>query len=114
MLKKEQEKLEWEIKVTSKGQITLPKRARDIMMVREGDHLEAAVQDDALVLRRRDEISESERAKMSARHELRRMGIDPDVPHPDLNHASVRDRVPRLPFMMSDKVRAQREGREEP
>ena len=29
-----------------KGQITL--QARDVMMVREGDHLEAVIQDDAL------------------------------------------------------------------
>lgn len=40
-------KSEWEIKVTSKGQITLPKQARDIMMVREGDHLQVRLLADA-------------------------------------------------------------------
>lgn len=103
----------WEIKVTSKGQITLPKEARDIMMVRDGERLEATVEDDTLMLRRRDDLPESEKVRLSARRELRRMGVDPDVPHPELSHANVRKGMPKLPFTMAGRVRAQREGREE-
>ncbi len=110
MSEKDEKSLKWDIKVTSKGQITLPKKVRDIMMVREGDRLEAVVQDDTLMLKLSDDIPESERAKLSARRQLYKMGIDPDVPHPDLDHTSVRKRMPNLPFTMAERVRREREG----
>jgi len=103
----------WDVKVTSKGQITLPKEARDMMMVREGDHLEAAIQDDAIVLRRRDEVPDTERMRAYAKRSLKNMGIDPEKPHPDLSAARVRERMPELSIDLSQRLRAQREGREE-
>lgn len=36
-------------KVTSKGQVTIPKRIRDQLMIRERDHLLFAVEGDQLV-----------------------------------------------------------------
>jgi AbrB family looped-hinge helix DNA binding protein len=104
----------WDVKVTSKGQITLPKEARDVMMVREGDHLEAAIQDDAIVLRRRDEVPDGEKIRAYARRSLENMGIDPEKPHPHLTASSVRERMPALSIDLSQRIRAQREGREEP
>lgn len=104
----------WDVKVTSKGQITLPKEARDLMMVREGDHLEAAIQDDAIVLRRRDEVPDGEKIRAYARRSLENMGIDPEKPHPHLAASSVRERMPALSIDLSQRIRAQREGREEP
>jgi AbrB family looped-hinge helix DNA binding protein len=67
-------KSEWEIKVTSKGQITLPKQARDIMMVREGDHLQAVIKDDSLVLTRKVELTDSQRMKTALEEVLQSLG----------------------------------------
>jgi len=60
----------WEVKVTSKGQITRPKEARGSMMIREGQRLEVTLQDSSLILRHRDELPESEKVRMQARQEL--------------------------------------------
>ncbi|MGE5580263.1 MAG: AbrB/MazE/SpoVT family DNA-binding domain-containing protein [Bacillota bacterium] len=114
MTKENMREPKWDVKVTSKGQITLPKEARDIMMVREGDHLEASMQDDSIVLRRRDDIPEGEKVRANALRGLKALGIDPDVPHPELSPANVRKRMPKLKTSMADRIRAQREGREEP
>lgn len=104
----------WDIKVTSKGQITLPKEAREAMMVREGDHLEAVLKDDAVVLKRRDDTPDSEKIRAYARRYLRSVGIDPDKPHPELDASVVREKMPRLSIDLTELIRAQREGREEP
>lgn len=101
----------WEVKVTSKGQITIPKEARHVLMVREGDHLEATIQDDAMVLKRRDNLSDSEMVRMHAVRSLRNMGIDPEQPHPDLSAASIRKKMPSLSIDLTERIRAQREGR---
>lgn len=103
----------WDVKVTSKGQITLPKKARDVMMVREGDHLVASMQDDAIVLRRRDEASDSEKARAYARRYLEERGIDPQRPPQELTASEVRKRMPRLPIDFTEMIRREREGREE-
>lgn len=79
-----------------------------------GDHLEAAIQDDAIVLRRRDEVPDTERMRAYAKRSLKNMGIDPEKPHPDLSAARVRERMPELSIDLSQRLRAQREGREEP
>ena len=100
--------------MTAKGQITLPKEARDLMMVREGDHLQAVIHDDSMVLRRRDEIPESEKIRAYAARNLMSMGIDPKEPHPDLAASSVRKRMPALSIDLTERIRAQREGREKP
>jgi len=114
MLAKDAAQPKWDVKVTSKGQVTLPKEARDIMMVREGDHLEAVIHDDSIVLRRRDDVPESEKVRVSALRDLVSMGIDPSVPHPELTPSNVRKMMPRLPVSLTERIRAQREGREEP
>ncbi|MDP2859452.1 MAG: AbrB/MazE/SpoVT family DNA-binding domain-containing protein [Bacillota bacterium] len=106
-------KPKWDVKVTSKGQITLPKEVREVMMVREGDHLEAAITDDSLVLRRRDEVPDSEKIRAHAMRNLRNMGIDPEKPHPELSASNVRKKMPALSVNLSERIRAQREGREE-
>lgn len=104
----------WDVKVTSKGQVTLPKKARDVLMVREGDHLQAVIHDDSLVLRRRDDIPESERARLCALRDLLDMGIDPHAPHPELSPKRVRELMPNLRVSLVDRVRAQRDNKEEP
>ena len=111
--RKNAEEPKWDVKVTSKGQITLPKDVRDIMMVREGDHLEAIIHDESIVLKRRDEVPEGEKVRANAKRSLRNMGIDPEKPHPELSPSSVRKRMPALSANLADRVRAQREGREE-
>lgn len=103
----------WDVKVTSKGQITIPREARNVLMVREGDHLEAIIQDDSIVLRRRDNLSDTEKVRMYAMRNLKNMGIDPDHPHPDLSAANVRNKMPSLSIDLSERIRAQREGRKE-
>ena len=40
------------VKVTRKGQITLPKEIRDKLSIKEGDYLEVVLQGDRIVLRR--------------------------------------------------------------
>ncbi len=104
----------WDIKVTSKGQITLPKEARDVMVVREGDHLEAALKGDTIILRRRDDTPESEKARIYARRRLQAKGIDPDRPHPELSASEVRKKMPTLSIDLIQRIREQREGRKEP
>ncbi len=104
----------WDVKVTSKGQVTLPKEAREALLVREGDHLEAVLQDDTIILRRRDEVPESEKVRAFFASSLREAGIDPDKPHPELDAPTVRRKWPALPFEFTERIRAQREGREEP
>lgn len=39
------------IKLTSKGQITLPKEIRDQLMLRSGDHLRAQMKDGTIILK---------------------------------------------------------------
>ncbi len=64
----------WDIKVTSKGQITIPKEVRDLMMIREGDYLQAVVRDDAVVLTRKAELGDSEKMRLAAEQVLRKLG----------------------------------------
>ena len=42
--------MEYIIKLTSKGQITLPKEIRDQLLLKFGDHLQAQVKDGCIVL----------------------------------------------------------------
>ena len=66
---------EWDIKVTSKGQITLPKQVREIMMVREGDRLQAVVKDETIVLTRKVELNDLEQMKLTAGQVLKELGF---------------------------------------
>lgn len=95
----------WDVKVTSKGQITLPKSARDILLVREGDHLEAFVQDDSLVLKKRELPTQSEMLVRYARERLRTSSGTIER----IDVRSVRNRIGKLQV---DTTALVREGRE--
>jgi AbrB family looped-hinge helix DNA binding protein len=102
------ENFKWDIKVTSKGQITLPKQARDVMMVREGDHLEAVIQDDALVLTKKVTPDEAEQMRVMAQKLVRKLGFDTGgklLPERRTLRESIHERFP-------DLTRLVREGRE--
>ncbi|MEX0975438.1 MAG: AbrB/MazE/SpoVT family DNA-binding domain-containing protein [Bacillota bacterium] len=96
---------EWDIKVTSKGQITLPKQVREIMMVREGDHLQAVVKDEAIVLTRKAELSDSEQMKLAAEQVLRDLGYEKRLSDRRRLRESIDGTYP-------DLTRLVREGRE--
>jgi len=100
---------EWDIKVTSKGQITLPKQVRDIMVVREGDHLQAVIQDDALVLTRKADVSASEQMRFYARRRLVDLGYGDPASRAGLDPQRVRESLPPLPINIAKRVREERE-----
>ncbi len=99
----------WNIKVTSKGQITLPKQARDIMMVREGDYLEAIVKDDSLILTRKTDVSDSEQIRFYARRRLAELGYGDPASRGALDPRRLRESLPPLPVDMAGRVREERE-----
>ena len=99
----------WDVKVTSKGQITLPKQARDIMMVREGDYLEAIVKDEALILRRKTDVSDSEQMRFYARRRLAELGYGDPASRGVLAPRRLRESLPPLPVDMTGRVREERE-----
>ena len=99
----------WDIKVTSKGQITLPKQARDIMMVREGDYLEAIVKDDALILSRKTDVGDSEQMRFYAKRRLAELGYGDPASRGVLDPRRLRESLPPLPVDMTGRVREERE-----
>lgn len=99
----------WDIKVTSKGQVTLPKQVRDILMVREGDHLEAIVKDDSLVLTRKTDVSDSEQMRFYARRRLAELGYGDPGSRTALDPRRLREALPPLPVDMTQRVREERE-----
>lgn len=100
----------WSMKVTAKGQVTLPKQARDIMMVREGDYLEAVIKDDALVITRKAEISDSEQMRLHARGRLAELGYGDPASRAALDPRRIRESLPPLPDM-TQLIREERERR---
>ncbi len=103
----------WYVKVTSKGQITLPKDIRDAMAMREGDHLQAVISDDAIVLTKKEELPENEQIRMYMAKQLRESGVDPETAGDDIRAPQVRRRLPAIKVDMTERIRAQREGRDE-
>ena len=99
----------WDIKVTSKGQITLPKQARDIMMVREGDYLEAIVKDEALILSRKTDVGDSEQMRFYAKRRLAELGYGDPASRGVLDPRRLRESLPPLPVDMTGRVREERE-----
>ena len=99
----------WDIKVTSKGQITLPKQARDIMMVREGDYLEAIVKDEALILSRKTDVGDSEQMRFYAKRRLAELGYGDPASRGVLDPRRLRESLPSLPVDMTGRVREERE-----
>lgn len=100
----------WDIKVTSKGQITIPKQARDIMMVREGDQLQAVLSDDSLVLTRKVDLNDSEQMKLALREVLRGLGYADGQTKQVPDRRKLRESIGPVP----DLTRLVREGREKP
>jgi len=100
----------WDIKITSKGQITLPKQVRDIMMVREGDYLEGVIKDDALILTRKMDVDDSEQIRYYARRRLAEMGYDDPASRDTLDPRRLRKTLPRLPVDTTKRIREEREG----
>ncbi|MCL6580304.1 MAG: AbrB/MazE/SpoVT family DNA-binding domain-containing protein [Firmicutes bacterium] len=101
--------MKWDIKVTSKGQITLPKKARDVMMVGEGDYLVAVIKDDSLILTRKPDVGDSEQIRYYARRRLAELGYGDACSRQALDPPRLRGALPRLTV---DTVRRIREGRE--
>jgi AbrB family looped-hinge helix DNA binding protein len=106
------EKPTWHIKVTSKGQITLPKDIREAMVVREGDHLQATLSGDAIILTRREPYSDAEHMRLHIAGQLRESGLDPSAATDDHRAPNARRTIPSLDVDMPARIRKQREGRE--
>ncbi|MHB8926643.1 MAG: AbrB/MazE/SpoVT family DNA-binding domain-containing protein [Bacillota bacterium] len=98
----------WYIKVTSKGQVTLPKEAREAMMIREGDYLEASLKDNALSLIKRSVLSDSEQTRLYAQRWLEELGYGDPASRAELDPVRFRETLPPLPDM-TQLIRKQRE-----
>jgi len=103
----------WYVKVTSKGQITLPKQIREAMIVREGDHLQATLDNDSIILTRREPYSDSEHLRMYMAGQLRDAGVDPATDDPELRAPRVRASIPPVNADVTARIRSQRESRDE-
>jgi len=87
------------VKITSKGQITLPKRLRDKLRVGEGDYLEAFLRGNELIFRPlpsqtgKEALLDYCKEQSSARVKL----------------SEVKQILTKLPFSLAERVRAERE-----
>ena len=95
----------WDVKVTSKGQITLPKGIRDTLLVRDGDRLEAWMEDESIVLRKKRVPTNASLVADYARSELQRS-------HPGGDHLTARELRSMLPRPAVELTRLIRDGRE--
>lgn len=87
------------VKITAKGQITLPKSLRDKLGVSEGDYLEASLRGNELVFRHLPRKTGKETLTDYCRsHSTERIGVD-----------EARNILARLPFSLSERVRTFRE-----
>jgi len=89
------------IKVTAKGQVTLPKALRGKLKIKEGNYLEAFIRRNELVLRPLPEKPERELLLEYCRKNASRRG--------GINDA--RRILSRLPFSLSERIRQLREER---
>ncbi|MEM0302417.1 MAG: AbrB/MazE/SpoVT family DNA-binding domain-containing protein [Archaeoglobaceae archaeon] len=71
------EKLEGVVKVSKKGQIVIPKEAREKLKIKEGEKLALILRDDEIVLKKIDKINFSGLASGIARN-LEKEKIDPE------------------------------------
>jgi len=102
----------WDIKVTSKGQITLPKQVRDALMIREGDYLQAAVEENKIVLTmKKPEANYGERMKIWADRALMDMGYPTEESRSTLDPRVVRDKISAALPDLTKMVREEREKR---
>ncbi len=98
----------WYIKVTSKGQITLPKEARDRLVIREGDYLEASLKDNTLSLTKKVNLSDSELTRLLAQRRLAELGYGDPASRAELDPVRLRETLPPLPDI-TQLIRKQRE-----
>lgn len=68
-------KTERMVRVSSKGQIVLPKRLRDMLGIQEGDYLVVEVLDGALAVRKSEAASELDRILEPLRQEAKKQGF---------------------------------------
>ncbi|EEG77694.1 AbrB/MazE/SpoVT family DNA-binding domain-containing protein [Dethiobacter alkaliphilus] len=87
------------VKITSKGQITLPKQHRDQLMLREGDYLNVYIDNDSIVLK-----PESNKSEKEAIYEYCRKHGSKNT---DL--AEARRILAKVPYSLSEQVRKLRE-----
>lgn len=87
------------VKITSKGQITLPKRLRDGLKVKEGDYLEAFLRGNELIFKPLPNKTGKEALLDYCRKQSAGM-FKPD---------EAKKILARLPFSLSERVRAVRE-----
>jgi len=87
------------VKVTSKGQITLPKKLRDKLKIREGDYLEAFLRGNELVFKTLPANTGKEALlNYSKKHSAGRAKPE-----------DARQILKKLPFSLSKRVRTERE-----
>lgn len=98
----------WAMKVTSKGQVTLPKKVRDAMLIREGDYLEASLKGDTLVITKKVDLNDSEQFRLYARRMLAELGYADPASRAELDPARIRESLPPLPDM-TQRIREDRE-----
>jgi AbrB family looped-hinge helix DNA binding protein len=98
----------WDVKVTSKGQVTLPKQVRDTMMIREGDYLQAIVKDDSLILTRKTDVSDSERMRLYAGRRLAALGYGEPASRAAVEPQRLREAWPPLPVNLTERIREER------
>lgn len=98
----------WSIKVTSKGQVTLPKEVRDLMMIHDGDYLEASLKDNTLSLTKKENMSDSELIRLYAQHWLEELGYGDPASRAELDPVRFRETLPPLPDI-TELIRKQRE-----
>jgi AbrB family looped-hinge helix DNA binding protein len=87
------------VKITSKGQITLPKRLRDKLKVGEGDYLEAFLRGNELIFRPLPgQTGKEVILDYCKEHSASRVKV-----------TEVKQILARLPFSLSERVRTERE-----
>lgn len=87
------------VKVTSKGQITLPKQLRDKLKIKEGDYLEAFLRGNELIFK----VLPAKTGKEALLNYSRKNSAG------RLKPGETRKILKRLPFSLSERVRTERE-----
>lgn len=87
------------VKVTSKGQITLPKQLRDKLKIREGDYLDVFLRGNELIFK----VLPSKTGKEALLNYSRKNSTG------RLKSGETRKILKRLPFSLSERVRTERE-----
>lgn len=90
--------MDFRIKLTSKGQITLPKEIRDQLMLKFGDYLQAQVKDGSIILKPKHENDNMVLMEYAEQYGAHRQGLE-----------NVRNLTSGLKLNMTEYVRKTRE-----